>query len=314
MPLLSRPSAATNQMTDPVTANRRRSALVVLAFVATTIGIGTLIGWLAGILLIGIIVSALVAVGLVAFAYTRADALVLSVSRAVPADPQRYRRFHNLADGLCIANGLAKPRLYVIEDPAPNAMAVGLDPRNGSIALTTGLLESMNRVELEGVVAHQLARIRSHETAVGTLSVVVVGALPLLAELALRRRWWNGGRVPREGDQPERPNVVAALGPVLALSGPVVARLMRLAVGARRETFADLAACQITRYPPGLLAALEKMKSDCTVTHSATAATAHLWMAEPLAGVGDAGRLGRFHSPFSTHPPIGDRIDILREL
>lgn len=301
-------------MSDPAAANRRRSTSMVLVFLVVTVGLGTLIGWLAGIWLIGLVVSLAVAGALVAVAYSRADAIALSVSRAVPADPARYQRFHNLADGLCIANGLAKPRLYVIEDPAPNALAVGLDPRRASIALTTGLLDSMNRVELEGVVAHQLARIRNHDTATGTLSVVVVGVLALLADLAFRLRWWNGGRVPREGDQPERSNPAASLGTALAVVGPLVGRLMRRAVGDQRETFADLAACQITRYPPGLLSALEKMQADCTVTHSATAATAHLWMAEPLAGVGDAGRLGRFHQSFSTHPPIGDRIDILREL
>ena len=238
----------------------------------------------------------------------------MRVSRAVPADPVQYQRLHNLVEGLCIAGGLPKPRVYVVVDPAPNAFATGRNPKHAAIAVTTGLLEKMNRVELEGVLAHELSHIRNYDILVSTLAVTMVGAIALITDVAIRMMWWNGGRVRRDGDRQDGSNPLAYLGFVLLIVAPILAKLMQAAVSRRRETLADVSACQMTRYPPGLISALEKLKADCTVTHSASMATAHMWIEQPMSGVADDGKLSRFHRMFDTHPPLDERIALLREL
>jgi heat shock protein HtpX len=236
------------------------------------------------------------------------------VSRAVPADEQEYQRLHNLVEGLCIAAGLPKPRVYIINDSAPNAFATGRNPKNAAIAVTTGLLEKMNRVELEGVVAHELSHIKNYDILVSTIAVTLVGAIALLTDIAIRMMWWNGGRVSRDGDREGGANPLALVGFAMLILAPISAKVMQAAISRRRETLADVTACQLTRYPPGLISALEKLKSDVTVVHSSTTATAHMWIEQPMSGVGDAGRLGWVHRMFNTHPPLEERIALLREI
>jgi heat shock protein HtpX len=301
-------------MYDQIASNKRRSIALVVGFVLLTALVGAAAGLLLGAGPYGLIV-ALVLSGAVAFgSYWKADAIALSVSRARPADPQEFQRLHNLVEGLCIAGGLPKPRIYVIDDPAPNAFATGRNPKNGAIAVTTGLLEKMNRVELEGVVAHELSHIRNYDILVSTLAVTLVGSVAILTDVTIRMMWWNGGRVSRPGDQSNGSNPFALIGFALLVLAPLFAKLMQAAISRRREALADVSACQLTRYPPGLIAALEKLRDDTTVTHSASMATAHMWIEQPMSGVGDAGKLGRVHGLFDTHPPLEERIALLREL
>jgi heat shock protein HtpX len=301
-------------MYDLIRSNKRRSVLLIIAFVA----IVALIGFAFGVVFgngIAATVIALVIGAIVAFvSYWKADKIALAVSRAHPADPQEYARLHNIVEGLCIAGGLPKPGVYVIDDTAPNAFATGRDPKHAAIAVTTGLLEKMNRVELEGVVAHELSHIRNYDILISTLAVTMVGAAALLADLGIRMMWWNGGRVARSGDRGDRGNPLALVGFALLIIAPLVARAMQAAISRQRETLADVSACQLTRYPPGLISALEKLQADTTVTHSASTATAHLWIEQPMSGVGDNGRLGGLHRLFDTHPPLEERIALLREL
>lgn len=301
-------------MYDQIASNKRRSIALVAGFVLLTVLVGAAVGVLLGAgpygLIAALVLSAAVAFG----SYWKADAIALSVSRARPADPQEFQRLHNLVEGLCIAGGLPKPRIYVIDDPAPNAFATGRNPKNGAIAVTTGLLEKMNRVELEGVVAHELSHIRNYDILVSTLAVTMVGAVAILTDVTIRMMWWNGGRVRRDGDHANGSNPFALIGFALLVLAPLFAKLMQAAISRRRETLADVSACQLTRYPPGLIAALEKLRDDTTVTHSASMATAHMWIEQPMSGVGDAGKLGRVHGLFDTHPPLDERIALLREL
>jgi heat shock protein HtpX len=301
-------------MYDLIRSNKRRSVLLIIAFVM----IVALIGFAFGIVFgngIAATIVALVIGAVVAFAsYWKADKIALAVSRARPADPQQFARLHNIVEGLCIAGGLPKPGVYVIDDPAPNAFATGRDPKHAAIAVTTGLLEKMNRVELEGVVAHELSHIRNYDILISTLAVTMVGAAALLADLGIRMMWWNGGRIARSGDRGDRGNPLAIIGFALLIIAPIVARGMQAAISRQRETLADVSACQLTRYPPGLISALEKLQQDTTVTHSASTATAHLWIEQPMSGVGDDGRLGGLHRLFNTHPPLEERIALLREL
>jgi heat shock protein HtpX len=301
-------------MYELIRANKRRSVLLIAGFVLVVALVGAAFGVLVGYGPQGTI-AALLLSGVLAFvSYWKSDRIALAVSRAKPADPQRYQRLHNLVEGLCIASGLPKPAVYVIEDPAPNAFATGRNPKHAAMAVTTGLLEKMNRVELEGVVAHELSHIRNYDILVSTLAVTMVGAIALLTDLSLRMMWWNGGRVARSGDRQNSNNPLALIGLVLLILAPIGAKAMQAAVSRRRETLADVSACQMTRYPPGLISALEKLKADTTVTHAASTATAHLWIEQPMSGVGDDGRLGGIHRLFNTHPPLDERIALLREL
>jgi heat shock protein HtpX len=301
-------------MHELIRSNKRRSALLVAGFVVVVVVIGAAFGVLIGAGTIATVI-ALVIAGAIAFtSYWQADKIALRVSRARPADEREYARLHNIVEGLCIAGGLPKPGVYIVDDPAPNAFATGRDPKHASIAVTTGLLETMNRVELEGVVAHELSHIRNYDILVSTLAVIMVGAAALLSDVAIRTMWWNGGRVRRSGDHDDHGNPLAIIGFALLVLSPLIAKAMQAAISRQRETLADVSACQMTRYPPGLISALEKLQEDTTVTHSASTATAHLWIEQPMSGVGDSGRLAGAHKMFDTHPPLEERIALLREL
>ncbi len=301
-------------MFDEIRSNKRRSVVLIVVFVIVTVAIGMIVGALVGGGVFPTVVAFVIAAITAGVSYWKSDRIALRVSRAVPADPATYQRLHNLVEGLCIAGGLPKPGVYIIEDPAPNAFATGRNPQHAAIAVTTGLLEKMNRVELEGVIAHELSHIRNYDILVSTIAVVLVGTVAIVTDLSIRMMWWNGGRVSRDGDRQNGSNPLAIIGIILLVVAPIVAKAMQAAISRRRETLADTSACQMTRYPPGLISALEKLKADTTTTHSASMATAHLWIEQPLSGVRDEGRLGWFHRMFDTHPPLDTRIALLKEL
>jgi heat shock protein HtpX len=267
-------------MYDQIASNKRRSVLLVASFVVLVVLIAWAFNLLIGYGVAGLVV-ALVFAGVGSFlAYWKSDAVALAMSHAKPADPTEYARLHNLIEGLCIAAGLPKPRLYVIDDDAPNAFATGRNPQHAAVAVTTGLLAKMNRVELEGVLAHELSHIKNYDILVSTLAVTLVGVIALLSDWGLRSIFWGGSR--RRDNENSMP-IFAILGFVLLIFTPVVARLMQYAVSRRREALADVSGVALTRYPPGLIAALEKLKEDQTVVHSGSRATAHLWIEAPVA-------------------------------
>ncbi len=301
-------------MFELIRSNKRRSIALVAGFIVIVALVGAAVGFVVGNGPVFTVVALVLSAAFAFASYWKADAIALRVSRARPADPTEYARLHNLVEGLCIAGGLPKPGVYIVDDPAPNAFATGRNPNHAAIAVTTGLLEKLNRVELEGVVAHELSHIRNYDILVSTLAVTMVGAVALLTDMAIRMMWWNGGRVPRRGDHSNHNNPLALVGFALLIVAPLVARAMQASISRRRETLADVSACQLTRYPPGLISALEKLQEDTTVTHSASTATAHLWIEQPLSGVGDGGKLRSTHKLFDTHPPLEERIALLREL
>jgi len=289
--------------------NYMRTAMLLAAMTAIFLAVGYMLGGEVGMLL-----ALLVAIGMNAFAYWSSDKLVLRMYKAKPVDKNSAPQFYAIMEQLAENAGLPMPKVFEIQSEAPNAFATGRNPSNAAIAVTTGLLEKMNRVELEGVVAHELSHIRNYDILVGTLAVTMVGAVALMTDMAIRTMWWNGGRVSRSGDHGNHNNPLAIVGFVLLILAPIAARAMQATVSRRRETLADLSACQLTRYPPGLISALEKLKEDTTVTHSASTATAHLWIEQPMSGVGDEGKLAGIHKMFNTHPPLDERIALLREL
>jgi heat shock protein HtpX len=238
--------------------------------------------------------------------YRWGDRLVLRVSRAVPADRETYPKLHNLVEGLSIAAGMPKPALYVINEPAPNAFATGRNPENSSVAVTTGLLDITNRVELEGVLAHELAHIKNRDMLVGTLAATLVGVVALISGWMRRILFWGGGR--RKGTIP----IVLIIGIVGALLAPLAAQLIRFAVSRRREYLADADGALLTRYPPGLASALRKISQSQNQMRVANNATAHLWLNQPSRAAGEG--VTSIERLFSTHPPLSDRIRILEEM
>ena len=301
-------------MNDLIASNKRRTALLLIGFVVLVAVVGVAVGSLAGNGTNGLIIAFAISAVFAFTSYWKSDSVALAVSRAHPADEVTYKRLHNLVEGLCIASGLPKPRVYVIDDPAPNAFATGRNPKHAAIAVTTGLLDTMNRVELEGVVAHELSHIKNYDVLVSTLAVTLVGTIAIITDITLRMMWWNGGRAHRSGDRNDRGNPLALIGIVLLILAPFIGKIMQATVSRRRETLADVSAVRMTRYPPGLISALEKLQADSTVTHSASMATAHMWIEQPLSGVNDTGRLGAWHKLFQTHPPLAERIALLREI
>lgn len=301
-------------MYDLISANKRRSVFLLFGFMLFVIAAGVAAGQVLGNPVFGTAIALVISSVMAGTSYWKSDSIALRVSRAQPADEVTYKRLHNLVEGLCIAGGLPKPRVFIIDDPAPNAFATGRNPKHAAIAVTSGLLEKLDRVELEGVLAHELSHIKNYDILVATMAVTLVGSIAILTDLAIRMMWWNGGRVSRSNDRRNSSNPLALLGFALLILAPIVARIMQAAVSRRRETLADVSACQLTRYPPGLISALEKLQADSTVTHSASMATAHMWIEQPLSGVKDTGRLGGFHKLFNTHPPLAERIALLREM
>jgi heat shock protein HtpX len=297
-----------------IASNKRRSMALIFGFVVLVVLVGVAIGYLIGGGPTASVIALVIAAVMAFTSYWKSDSIALKVSRAVPADPETYQRLHNLVEGLCIAGGLPKPKVYIINDPAPNAFATGRNPQHAAIAVTTGLLEKMNRVELEGVVAHELSHIRNYDILVSTIAVTLVGSIAIMTDLGIRMMWWNGGRTSRDGDRNNGSNPLALVGFLLLILAPFIAKAMQAAVSRKRESLADVSACQMTRYPPGLISALEKLRADTTATHSASMATAHMWIEQPLSGVSDGGKLGFFHRMFNTHPPLDERIALLKEL
>ncbi len=287
-----------------------------MAFVCLVLLVGWAVNLLLGFGVAGLVIAVVVAGAGSAVAYWKSDSVALAMSHARPADPTTYARLHNLVEGLCIAAGLPKPRIYVIDDDAPNAFATGRDPRHAAVAVTTGLMDKLTRIELEGVLAHELSHIKNYDILVSTLAVTLVGVVAVLTDFSLRFMWWGG---PRHRDDTRSGGggpaaAFAVVGFILLLFAPLVAKVMQATISRRREALADVSGVALTRYPPGLISALEKLRDDTTVVHSSSRATAHLWVESPLARTPEEGRLSRLNRLFDTHPPLEERIQALKEL
>lgn len=304
-------------MYNQVAQNKRRSILLIAGFVLLVVAVGFALDLLVQGGPAVIVIAAFVAAGSAALSYWKSDAVALAVSRARPAPVEQYPRLHNIVEGLCIAGGLPKPRIYVVDDPSPNAFATGRNPKHAAIAVTTGLLDRMNRVELEGVLAHELSHIKNYDILVSTLAVTLVGIIAIAADLGVRFLWFGMGR--NRNNQNDNQGggplaILAVLGLALLVLSPLIARVMQAAVSRKRETLADVSGVELTRYPPGLISALEKLRDDYTVVGSTSHATAHLWIEQPQAVSEEQGRFARLNRMFDTHPPLEERIALLREL
>lgn len=239
--------------------------------------------------------------------YWWSDKIVLAMSQAKPVTRENAREIYNLVENLCITAGLPIPKIYLIEDSAPNAFATGRDPAHGVICLTTGIIAKLEKVELEGVIAHELSHIGNRDILLSTVVVVLVGFVALLADWFRHWAFWGGRRRSNDngGGQLQMILMIAAI--LLSILAPIAAVLMQLAISRKREFLADADGTLLTRYPDGLARALEKISSDTEKLEVANRATAHLFIINPFKGKGVS-------KLFMTHPPIEDRIKALKDM
>jgi heat shock protein HtpX len=241
--------------------------------------------------------------------YWGAD-MVLAMSGARPADRKRDFDFYTVAENLAIAAGIPKPKLYVIDDSAMNAFATGRDPQHAVVVATTGILDRLERREIEGVIAHELSHIKNFDTRLMAVVAVLAGTIAFLADMFMRSLWWGGSR--RRSDRDDNlGGILLLIGIILAILSPIIATLIQLAVSRKREYLADASGAYLTRYPEGLARALEKLSKDKEVLEAATNATAHLFITNPFKGKSYG---AWFAGLFDTHPPIAERIKILRAM
>jgi len=301
---------------EQIAANRRKTILLIVGAIVLLGAVGYVLGlWYANNGLFGLVGAVALALILSLGSFFGGDRLVLASTRAKEVTPQDQPRLHNIVEGLSIAAGIPKPRVYVIPEQAPNAFATGRNPEHASIAVTEGLLSTMNRVELEGVIGHELAHVVDRDILVGTVVATLVGAVILISEFFMRSWWWGGVRGRRGGDRGGGgiEAIIFAVGLVLLVLAPIIGQIVRLAVSRQREFLADAQGALLTRYPPGLASALRKIGAASGIPmRSANNATAHLWLNQPSRIQGEG--MGPLEKLFSTHPPIEERIRRLEEM
>jgi len=299
-------------MYEQITRNKWKSFFLVFFFLCLIFAISWAFGEVTGWGTQGLIIAGVIAIAMTFGSYYASDRIVLAISRARPVKKEDYPYLYNVVEGLAIAAGLPKPRCYVIDDTAPNAFASGRNPENSVIVVTTGLLQKLNRAELEGVIAHEMSHIKNYDVLVQTLAVVMVGVVALLSDWTLRTFFWGGGRRrsrDKSGGGGNAAAILIVVALVLAILSPIIAQLLRLAISRKREFLADANGALLTRYPPGLASALKKLSADKEPLEAANKATAHLYIVNPLKNV-----KGRVNKLFSTHPPIEERVAALEKM
>ena len=301
-------------MYEQIAANKRKTALLFVLAILLLAAVGYALGLLANSGPAGLVIALIVAIVLSISSYAYGDRIVLASTRAKEVTKEQAPRLHNIVEGLAIAAGVPKPRVWIVPEAAPNAFATGRDPQHSHVAVTQGLLDTMNRVELEGVIGHEMAHVVDRDILVGTVVATLVGAAVLLSEFFMRSWWWGGFRGRRGNDSGggAASAAIFAFGFVLLILAPVFGQLIRLAVSRNREYLADAQGAMFTRYPPGLISALKKLQAAPTAMRSANNATAHLWLNQPSRIEGE--QMGALEKLFSTHPPLADRIRRLEEM
>ncbi|MDP2925388.1 MAG: M48 family metallopeptidase [Nanoarchaeota archaeon] len=290
---------------DQISSNKIKSVLLMAVVLIVLIGLGAVIGLALGpdyfffILIISIIISILY----IWISYYYSADLALASVKAVQADPREYRQYHNTVEGLTIASGMPKPRLYVMHDSNINAFASGRDPKHAVICVTTGALEKLDKQELEGVLAHELSHIANYDIRFMTLVAIMVGMIAIISEIFLRSLWFRGS-----DDRDNKANLIfIIIGVVLAILAPIVVQLVQLGISRKREYVADASAVKFIRSPTGLIDALKKIKSETSKPpEKVSKAVAPLFIGDPFKR--------NLDNWFSTHPPLEKRIDLLERM
>jgi heat shock protein HtpX len=288
-------------------SNTRKTWFLITGFCIFIIAVGWLFSYLLDsyiILIIAIILAILQSFS----SYWYSDKIILSMCRAKSIKKEDNPELYRIIENLCIAAGLPLPKIYILNESQPNAFATGRDKNHAVVAVTRGLLEKLDRVELEGVIAHELSHIGNKDILLGTVVVILVGIVALLSQLFLRISFFGGGR---RDSRDSSGALMMVLGIVAAILAPIAAALIQLAVSRKREFLADASGALLTRYPEGLARALEKISDDPTPLRTANTSTAHLFIASPFKG---EQKRNWFTKLFMTHPPVEERIKALRKI
>ena len=291
-------------------SNVRKTWLLFTVFLIVVIGIGWVFSRIyanPSILYFAVIFSVLMNV----IAYWYSDKIVLKMARAIPIEHKSAPELYHIVENLSITAGLPMPKIYLIRENQPNAFATGRNPKHAVVAVTEGLLEKLDRSELEGVLAHELSHVGNRDMLLSTVIVVLVGFISIISDMFLRSAFWGGlgRRDDREGGQAGA--ILMIVGIALSILAPIAAMLIQLAISRKREFLADASGALLTRYPEGLASALEKISSDSTPMRIANNTTAHLWLDDPFKGQKKTSWLRKL---FMTHPPVEERIKCLREM
>jgi heat shock protein HtpX len=281
-------------------SNVRKTWFLIIFFLFLIIGIGWIFsriydnpGILVGVSIFSVAISF--------YSYWYSDKLVLAMARAKPVKHEDYPDLYHVVENLSIAAGLPMPKVYLVEEMQPNAFATGRNPKHAVVAVTRGLLERLDKTELEGVIAHELSHVKNRDILLGTIIVVFAGIIAMISDMS-----WRMGRRSKSRDS-EGGEAIQIIGLFLMILAPIAATLIRLAISRKREFLADASGALLTRYPEGLARALEKISSDMTPMASAKNATAHLYIINPFRGK-------NLSTLFMTHPPLEQRIKALRDL
>ncbi|MBN2168702.1 MAG: M48 family metallopeptidase [Actinobacteria bacterium] len=284
---------------------------MVFFFVVFVLGVGFVIGLAFGGTdgwFYGLIIAFVIALIMGFSSYYKSDTLALRVSGARPLIEGEYIRYRTAVEGLAIAAGIPTPSIYVIDDASMNAFATGRNPEHSAIAATTGLLDTMNDIELQGVIAHEMSHIKNYDILIQTITIVLAGTIVLLADIFLRSLWFSDS-----GDSDNGGWILLVIGIVLAILAPLIAQIIKLAISRKREFLADANGALLTRYPPGLASALGKLRDDPRPLRRGNDAMNHLYISQPLKK-GRKGSSGKRSRLFDTHPPIEERIRRLEEM
>lgn len=294
-------------MYEQIAANRRKTVLLMVLFFVLISAVGYALAVHfnnPAILVIALVISILSNWA----SYWWGDRAILGLSGARPLEHDQnlqHRQAYHLVENLCIAAGLPQPKIYLINDPAPNAFATGRNPKAASIALTTGLIEKLDKAELEGVIAHELSHVRNYDILLATVVITLLGLVVMVSDWTLRSRWYGSG----DDRNNQGASWLAIIGLILIILSPILARLIYFAISRKREYLADASGALLTRYPEGLARALTKISADKSRLRVASRATAGLYIVNPFKGT-----LEVVSELFSTHPPIAKRIEALNNM
>ena len=300
-------------MYEDIRNNKIKTGIIVGIFIVVIALIVYYICMAFDLGVVSIIIAMIFSIGSAFASYYYSDKIVLSINKAHEATPEQNQKLNNILDGLMVASGLEhRPKLYVVDDPQPNAFATGRNPQNAVICVTTGLLEKMDYYELEGVVAHELAHVKNYDIRLSAVVSVMVGFIVILSDWISRIFFW--GRFSDDDNDSRGANPILMLvGLICLILAPIFGQLMQLALSRRREYLADASAVEFTRNPDGLISALQKLDSDSNQLKTANKSTAHMYIVSPFKSNIKDGKK-RKTSLFSTHPSIDDRIEAIRNL
>ena len=301
----------TKTLWTQVDSNKRRSAVLISFFVVLVIALGWLISYVynsPAILVIAVIIALVQAL----LSYYSGDKIVLATSGAQEIQKKDNPTLWNVVENLSITSGLPMPKVYIIPDSAPNAFATGRDPEHASVAVTAGLLEVLDKNELSGVIAHEMSHVGNFDIRLATIVAILVGVIAIVSDIFVRSRIFGFGR--RDSRDNNGGQLLMILAIVAAILAPLVATIVQLAISRKREFLADADGALLTRYPEGLASALEKISRYKKPMEHVSTATSHLYISNPLGGGDETKEQSFFAKIFSTHPPIAERVKILRQM